>query len=116
VELESPELAELAVRNLNNQFFNGSRLIVCAATALRKLFVGNIERTVNAAMLHNAISTVAAVRAAATSGRRVRNYGMRPPPRAWLCLAPQCVWTPSAPYSTHHFYTHPVCPSLPRRA
>ena len=56
------------MRHLNGQQLGGSQLIVTPASTLRKLFIGNIERTVGAPRLHDAIASVCSVRGGLRGG------------------------------------------------
>ena len=61
VELEGPAAAEAACRALNGASLNGSSVLVIPATSLRKLFVGNIDRSCDITVLHRGVAAVGPV-------------------------------------------------------
>ena len=58
VELVSPAAAEAACKLLNGSSLLGTSVMVIPATSLKKLFIGNIDRLVDASMLHRAVASV----------------------------------------------------------
>jgi len=60
IEYTHPDIASQATQILNGQLFGGSRIVVQPANTLTKLFIGNIDKTLDAKTIHDAIYNIEA--------------------------------------------------------